>query len=153
MSLAYRKILVPVDFTPRCAEAARDADALALGSGGQLILLHVHTTPMGPTTDAIPIPAAAESLAEALAARRTFARRWVEELGLVTKPDHIRLDVVEGMPADEISERSKDVDLIVIASHGRRGLSRWLLGSVAERVIRGAHCSTLVVRSREPDAS
>jgi len=149
VALSYKTILVPVDFTPRCAEAARDADALALGSNGQLVFFHVHTTPIAATTDAVPIPAAAEQLADALSARRTYARRWVEELGLVTKPDHIRIDVVEGMPADSITERSKDADLIVIASHGRRGLSRWLLGSVAERVVRGAHCSTLVVRGTE----
>lgn len=54
--------------------------------------------------------------------------------------------VREGHPVDEICREAKPSDLIIIATHGRRGLSRMLLGSVAESVIRHAPCPVLVVR-------
>jgi nucleotide-binding universal stress UspA family protein len=54
--------------------------------------------------------------------------------------------VREGHPVDEICREARPADLIVIATHGRRGLSRMLLGSVAESVIRHAPCPVLVVR-------
>lgn len=58
----------------------------------------------------------------------------------------VRTVVVTGNPADEIvrTARTLDVDLIVMASHGRGGPKRWLLGSVAERVVRRAPCPVLI---------
>ena len=55
---------------------------------------------------------------------------------------------VEGVPADEISKltESENIDLIVMSSHGRSGLSRVLLGSVAEQVLRRAKCPVLIVK-------
>ncbi len=51
-------------------------------------------------------------------------------------------------PAHEICDQARrlDADLVIVGSHGRTGLPRWLVGSVAERVVRHAHCQTLVVR-------
>lgn len=65
---------------------------------------------------------------------------------------------VEGVPADEICNwaESESKDLIVMSSHGRSGLSRVLLGSVAEKVLRSAKCPVLVVKQRanpEPDVA
>lgn len=149
MSLEFREILVPVDFTERCASAARDADALALSSGGRLRLLHVVAPAPLPITDPVPAAAVAQDDAKLLQQRREFARTWVDGLELTTPGDRVDMEVVEGAPADEIVEHTRTTDLVVIASHGRRGLSRWLLGSVAERVVRGAHCSTLVVKDAD----
>ncbi len=58
-------------------------------------------------------------------------------------------DVRAGPVADTIVDyaREKQADLIVMSTHGRTGLSRWVYGSVTERVLRAAHCPTLVVRS------
>lgn len=58
----------------------------------------------------------------------------------------IQVEIREGHPADEIVRAATQKDLIVIATHGRRGLTRMLLGSVAETVIRHAACPVLVVR-------
>ncbi|MGK7871976.1 MAG: universal stress protein [Xenococcaceae cyanobacterium] len=60
----------------------------------------------------------------------------------------IHFSVARGDPSSEIIDYAKeqDIDLIVIPSHGRTGLSRFFLGSVAERVIRFAHCPVLVLR-------
>jgi len=56
--------------------------------------------------------------------------------------------VLSGNPKEVILEEAKDwnADLIVVGSHGRRGLKRFLLGSVAEAVAMNAHCSVVVVR-------
>ena len=68
----------------------------------------------------------------------------------VNQIDHqgIHLTVVIGDPSSEIIDYAQkhQIDLIVIPSHGRTGLSRFLLGSVAERVVRFAHCPVLVLR-------
>ncbi|MBI2078096.1 MAG: universal stress protein [Euryarchaeota archaeon] len=58
----------------------------------------------------------------------------------------VKSEVHEGHPAEEICRTAQPDDLIVIATHGRRGLSRMLLGSVAESVIRHAPCPVLVIR-------
>jgi nucleotide-binding universal stress UspA family protein len=55
--------------------------------------------------------------------------------------------IVEGVPEEEIVKLARPHDLIVMATHGRRGLSRLLLGSVTENVVRHAPCPVLVVRS------
>lgn len=67
----------------------------------------------------------------------------------------IRLEYVSGDPGKSIVARARELDssLIVMNSHGREGLSRWLLGSVAEKVSRHASCPVLLVREAEPVAS
>jgi nucleotide-binding universal stress UspA family protein len=56
--------------------------------------------------------------------------------------------VLAGPVAEAIVDFAKvnHIDLIVMSTHGRSGLSRWVYGSVAEKVLRGAHCPTLIVR-------
>ena len=55
-----------------------------------------------------------------------------------------------GRPADEIIAfaNAQQVDLIAMSTHGRSGLARWAYGSVADRVLRGAHCPVLLVRAK-----
>ena len=61
---------------------------------------------------------------------------------------NVSQELQEGLPAESILGRANqgDVDVIVMASHGRTGLGRFLVGSVAERVVRHARCPVLVVR-------
>ena len=61
-----------------------------------------------------------------------------------------QVSIEQGSPAQVICERARSeaVDWIVMSSHGRSGPSRWLIGSVAERVLRTAPCSVLVLRAR-----
>ena len=60
--------------------------------------------------------------------------------------------VLEGQPAERVVEyaRNNDVDLIVLSSHGKSGLSRWNVSSVVEKIIQGAHLSFLIVRAYQP---
>ncbi len=68
---------------------------------------------------------------------------------------HTVVHVRVGHPADEIVQLASeiDADLIVVGTHGRRGFRRLILGSVAERVLRLAHCPVLVVRPKEHEAA
>jgi nucleotide-binding universal stress UspA family protein len=64
--------------------------------------------------------------------------------------DRIVAEVLDGHPAEELDKYAgdHDIDLIVIGSHGRKGLDRLLIGSVADKVVRGAKVPVLIVRSR-----
>ena len=76
-------------------------------------------------------------------AKRNLASRGVNE-------DRIVTTVLDGHPAEELDKYagSHDIDLIVIGSHGRKGLDRLLIGSVADKVVRGAKVPVLIVRSQ-----
>ncbi|MGB8372951.1 MAG: universal stress protein [Halobacteriota archaeon] len=76
-------------------------------------------------------------------AKKDLASRGVNE-------DRILTTVLDGHPAEELDTYagSHDIDLIVIGSHGRKGLDRLLIGSVADKVVRGAKVPVLIIRSR-----
>jgi nucleotide-binding universal stress UspA family protein len=146
-----RSILLPTDFSA-CAECALPyATQLARASGARLICLYVvepMMPPVGYAPVAEPLPAvdvseqlqqSAERELPKLATREECAGLAVEEL------------IVHGEAAAEIVRvaREREVDLIVISSHGRTGLGRMLFGSTAESVVRHAHCPVLVVKPKE----
>ena len=83
------------------------------------------------------------------AAARTALDRVVQDLRLPGVAIHP--DVAEGIPAEEIlrAARDKDVDLIVMGTHGRTGLAHVFMGSIAEKVVRRAPCPVLTVRHPE----
>ncbi len=62
---------------------------------------------------------------------------------------NLRTEVLFGIPADTLAEwaEKNNVDLIIIATHGRSGISRWVRGSVADRVLHAAHVPVLIVRA------
>ena len=90
------------------------------------------------------------SLADATAQVEQYAeerrRAYANSLDSVRVHAHLRLEA----PAQEIAQIAADLeaDLVVVGSHGRRGIARWLLGSVAETVVRLAPCPVFVVRPK-----
>jgi len=74
-------------------------------------------------------------------------KKEAEAIAAEQKVD-IVFDVQKGNPADVIlkEQKDKEADLIVIASHGRTGISRYLIGGVTDKVVRGASCSVVVVK-------
>jgi nucleotide-binding universal stress UspA family protein len=62
----------------------------------------------------------------------------------------VQYGAVQGVPAEAIVAQAQQIraDLVVVGTHGRKGLDRLILGSVAESVVRGAHCSVLTVKPR-----
>jgi nucleotide-binding universal stress UspA family protein len=146
--MEIRTILLPTDFSECGNYALSHAAAMARKFGASIICLNV-IEPIVPTvgysgmTEPLPIADIAEQLEDSaerelpkIAECEEFAGLNVEEL------------VVHGEAASEIVRvaREREVDLIVIASHGRTGLGRIIFGSTAESVVRHASCPVLVVK-------
>jgi len=138
------RILIPVDFSVTSAAAADYGCDLAVRLGARVTLLHVFSPGIITTPDAVFAPTPEELRALAHAAR-THLLSMAEKLGR----ERLAIDcvAVEGSPGDgigEIAERDH-ADLIVMGTHGRRGVSHLLLGSVAEHVMRHAPCPVLTI--------
>ena len=146
---AYEKILVPVDFALHSAEAIRRAVDLAQHYSASLTLIYVYE-PLDyalPEGYALYTPEQTGQLMDDFKERLLQAQRDVEAMGVSSVESH----VLNGAAALEIVDfaRERGFDLIVMGTHGRTGLSHLLMGSVAERVLRTAHCPVLTVKARE----
>ena len=86
---------------------------------------------------------------------KTWAREYLERIAADVQQQGIpsRAVTVDGRPHVEIAEfaEGNQVDLIVMSTRGQSGLSRWLMGSVADRVVRGATVPVLLVRARQEE--
>jgi nucleotide-binding universal stress UspA family protein len=135
-----RSILVGVDFSG--ASAAAVAAAAELAAAFAATLRVVHTT----TLDAPPYftPAQTERLEAEHRASLSAARSHLEEyVRQFAGSIEFTSEVVDG-DAEDVLVATRDVDLIAVGTHGRRGPRRWWLGSVAERVAAGAAPAVLV---------
>jgi nucleotide-binding universal stress UspA family protein len=137
--MEIRHILAPTNFSAPAHQAVTAACELARTFGAKLSLLHVIEVPVYAIEVALP----RENLERD--ARRELAR-------LLPAADAAHVEVTRlvnmGVPYQKIMETAtaEQVDLIVMATHGRTGLSHLVLGSVAERVVRLAPCPVLTLR-------
>lgn len=140
-----RRILVPFDFSEHSEKAFTWALAMAERWRARLLLLHVVPQPAYPPMLMGTYFNVAEFEASLKEDVETRAKEFLGKTG--TRTVQVDAKVLIGEPFGDIcwiAEEEK-VDLIVIGSHGRTGLSHVLLGSVAERVVRHASCPVLVV--------
>jgi nucleotide-binding universal stress UspA family protein len=139
-SFDIRRILVPTDFSS-CADAAlRWADRLQAVFGAETVVLHVVDT------GALESVGGAAGMAEAVNAVKVEASEALAEL---TGPRRsARWLLREGRPRDAILATIGEVqpDVLVMGTHGRTGLERLVIGSVAEQVMRESRVPVLVVR-------
>ena len=138
--LPIRRILHPTDFSQPSRPALELACALARDYNAELLVIHVVTPPRVFAPDGIAVPFPVEEPYEIHA-----------ELARMRPADHgVKFDhkVLEGDPAQEILKAAADfnADVIVMGTHGTSGLTRLLVGSVAEKVMRKAPCPVLTVR-------
>ena len=145
-----RRILVPTDFSKHSHNALRYAVAFAEKFGAELHLLHVVQDLALFIPDNVGgAPPVVPPVDQLTAAVHEALQRVIRENGL----ERLRVcpEVREGTPFHEIIRcaRDRDVDLIVMGTHGRSGLAHVLLGSVAEKVVRKAPCPVLTVRHPE----
>ena len=148
-SLCIARILVPTDFSDESKGAIRYATRLAERFGASIHLTYVIDS-LGDLKDAEVVPWNAKIEDATLVLQRKLAALANEEVEeLVPVYPH----VVAGRPDEEIIAlaRAYFCDLIIISTHGRKGVSHVLIGSVAERVVRHAYCPVLVVRAHERD--
>ncbi len=144
---AYRKILVAVDGSPTSLKGLREAIRLAKDGGSQLVLLHVvnefyaFANLDGPGVDLVP------TLREG--GRRTLAKAkaLVDKAGV--RATTVLRETLGGPAADTIvrEARKQRADLVVLGTHGRRGIRRMVLGSDAEQVVRASPVPVLLVRA------
>jgi nucleotide-binding universal stress UspA family protein len=142
MSWTVRKpILVPFDFSEHSHVAVDKAIELA-DSPSQIHILHILPTYVPLAPEGFPIEAIDDQLRIDIA-KKAIAKEFDDPRYAGT----VR-EVAVGDPGISCVERSEEIDaeLIVIASHGRSGISRLLLGSVAERILRHAKCPVLVMK-------
>jgi nucleotide-binding universal stress UspA family protein len=143
------KILVATDLSAPADEAIRQADGWAKAYGGELIVCHVISAPWHMNA-LFPQENEGESLEtldlEEKAAQEVSAR-VVDLTGRA--PDGFRIVIESGDPAANVVREAEEAkaDLVVVANRGATGIARLLLGAVAERVVRHAHCPVLVARA------
>jgi nucleotide-binding universal stress UspA family protein len=131
-----KKILYPTDFSSYSNQAYFHAVALAENHGASLTVLFVYST-TGST------PELHDEVSD-----EAYWKRQLEQIRPVNTRIPVHHVLLEGDPAGEIVRYAQDaaMDLIVMGTHGRTGLERLLMGSVAEKVMRDAPCSVLVVK-------
>ena len=153
--MTIKNILVPTDFSDGSAEAVRYAVDLAATLGATLHLMHVLENPFAPG-------AFMEMYTPPPPEYFTDMERIAEEKlrGTVTPEQKAQADIVLttrlGVAASEILDRLQEepkIDLVVMATHGRGGVARMVMGSVTDKVIRSAPCPVLTLRTHpHPDA-
>ena len=146
MALPFRKILCPVDFEENSMQALETAVGLARASDGTVLVLHVVPMVIPPT--GMPV------YVDLYRGQEDVARQKLDEIArkrLVGIKHELLTSV--GEPAGVIlhSAAKTGADLIVMATHGRRGFSRVFLGSVAELVVRESPCPVLTVRTAQTE--
>jgi nucleotide-binding universal stress UspA family protein len=144
--IPIRTILHPTDFSPHSAQALELASALAHDYLAQLVILHV-AEPVTAAFDGMVAPQP-EGYLDDLYRQLTKVRPQSRDITV----EH---QLVQGNPAAEIARVARDqpCDLVVMGTHGRTGLGRLLMGSVAEQVVRKASCPVLTVKTPMPRSS
>jgi nucleotide-binding universal stress UspA family protein len=140
--LPRKKVVVPFDFSEDSATAL----ATAIDMADQPAHIHlVHVLPFLEPTE----PGVMWEVIDEEARRESVLESLRRELARIGGTGEEVIEVIFGDPGHEIVDYADRVDagLIVVSSHGRSGLKRLLLGSVAERVVRLAHCPVLMLKT------
>jgi nucleotide-binding universal stress UspA family protein len=162
MDLDFKRILCPVDLSPFSLEALQLAVKLASASSAALYLLHVIDNPFDEiymTRITQTDPASLELYKQEPIRRSKIMKATVEHSEVILKQfchesvghlPKVRYLVSTGVPIERILDATEDhrIDLVVLATHGRTGIKRLLIGNVAERVVRHAPCPVLTVKPR-----
>jgi len=140
----FRKILCPIAFDHNSIAALEIACEVAAGRSATVHLLHVARVPSQDMDVPLPFNADPRWEREARTKLEQIARDRLE--GKVRYQIH----VVSGTPDLEVVRMAHELkaDLVVMATHGRKGLSHFILGSVAEHVMREADCPVLTMRTK-----
>jgi acetoin utilization protein AcuB len=146
MSFPYQRILCPVDFDENSLAALTAAADLARRSDGTVYVLHVVPMIVQPTAMPVYVDIYKSQEETAWARLKDIARKDLAGV-------KCELLVQMGEPAGSIirAEKKLNPDLVVMATHGRRGFSRFFLGSVAEVVLRESACPVLTIRRQAAD--
>jgi nucleotide-binding universal stress UspA family protein len=144
-----RRILHPSDFSTASNAALKKAIDLAKASRGQLLIAHVLSPIVPVAGEGYISPKVYDEIA---ASNRTWAQKQLAKLLAQAKKAGARASgaLLEGIAHEQIIRfaRAKRVDVVVMGTHGRSGLAKLFLGSVAGRVVAAAPCPVLTVRGK-----
>jgi universal stress protein A len=152
MTMEIKKVAVATDFSKAADQALRYGLTFAGQFGAELHLVHVieDIIPTVPEPGLAMLPT--QEIMQTL--RKSSEEAMAQQIARIPAGKTNLVKVVrEGVPFREVDNyaREMEIDLLVIGTHGRTGLSHLLLGSVAERVLRSAPCPVLTVHLHERD--
>lgn len=143
--MSFQNILVPTDGSDYTNFAIDKALELAKDVGGRITALYVLDQTM---ISNMPVDVAVRNIHDALEKEGDEAvlgvKQKAESLGIP-----VEVLVKEGIPVNVIIEESANYDVIVMGTLGRTGVSKFLMGSVAEKVVRASKCPVMVVKAKE----
>ncbi len=146
----YKRILLPLDGSPLAEQALPHAIAIAERFQSELLLLRVLIPLPRPTTTTTEA-----AIKRAEKATAVFVREYLERIAAGVQESGITVQMITigGRPHLQIIQyaETNQVDLIVMSTRGQSGLSRWMMGSVSDRVVRGAHMPVLLVRVQKKE--
>ena len=147
--MKLRRVLHPSDFSRASTAAFVRAVDLARASRAELVLAHVMSLPVPMAGDGYLPPKIWEEMESS---SRAYAQKQMEGLVAKARKAGVRVKTLltTGVPHERIVQaaRSQKADLVVMGTHGRTGLQRFFLGSVAERVVASAGCPVMTVRGK-----
>lgn len=153
---AMGRVLVPLDGSALAEAALGPAARLARSVGATVVLVRV-TQPVGFVGSPYVAPIAEEEGEDEGREEQEEARRYLTEVAERLRSDGIEVadpEVREGVPAATILDVARErADIVAMATHGRGGFRRWLLGSVSDKVVRGADLPVLLVRPADAGES
>ena len=145
----YQKILVPLDGSELAECVLAHVDALARGCQAKSVVFIRVVEPIRQTGGEYMMDS--DQLKKFESENRLEAGEYLKKISAKVSLGGavVKTEVVSGRPAEILAEYAtkNQVDLIVIATHGRSGVSRWVWGSVADRILRSACIPVLMVRA------
>ena len=133
-----KRVVIPVDKSEVSKEAVKRGAILAKMLGVEVKVISVNDTH--------------QFIAQVVIEEKLKkeAEAFLESFKKIGKELDVKLDteLISGVPSEEIIKFANEDDLLIIANHGKKGIDRFILGSVSEEVIRNAPCSVLVVKVR-----
>ena len=144
---SFHRILVATDFTPASEPALAEAIDMAKEDGSELLIAHAYQLPSAPQAASV----AAGVYDEWVENLREGVEEKLEPLVERAKKNGVKAQalILTGDPDEAITEAAEEeaADLVIVGTHGRKGVSKFFLGSVASRVISTAPCPVLTVHA------
>lgn len=147
----YKRIVVPLDGSELAEQALPDAEALARLTGAPIHLIRVVDPTQLPWYGAFGMAMDYATIQGALGDEENTANAYLDAVATRLRESGMTVDTElrRGRADRELVAATGDGDVIVMASHGRGGISRWLLGSIAEELLRHATVPILLVRAKK----
>jgi nucleotide-binding universal stress UspA family protein len=150
----YQRIVVPLDGSTTAEQALPEAERMARLAGAPVHLVGVVDVAQIPWYGQVGMAMEYAAVEQALADECAIASIYLQTIAERLTASGLTADVEvrRGHTAAELEAAAKPGDLFVMASHGRSGITRWLLGSVAEALLRNAPVPILLIKAGPPEA-